>query len=190
MTPHAGFAVAMVVRWAVFCKGAGLVHPSPSGRATSIWNGATHSSSVQVRMFGLPSGSSAGVAWYPTKDTLSRMPHDARATDENGTGTLCVSSMTESTAPFAPQYQLKSAARYTVELETSMSRCGTLWDVPYPITGLITSTPGIEPPKFGVFRFAGWQPPPPVAGCGQCPVVGFGVFSFVTPAPPHQRLPV
>src|SRR5512134_2436910 len=43
---------------------------------------------------------SAVVAWVvPAKPDALRMPHDARILVENGTGTRCVRSITESTSP-------------------------------------------------------------------------------------------
>src|SRR6266567_4806953 len=75
-------------------------------------DGAMQKMSPHVSNALLASGVAACVT--PANDESFRMPHDALMLFLNGTGTLCTSSTTESIAPAAPQYTLKSAARMTV----------------------------------------------------------------------------
>src|SRR6266571_4090547 len=87
-------------------------------------NGGTQKMSVHVSKPLLLSNDALGAR--PANDESFMMPHDALTVALNGTGTLCTSSTTESIAPAAPQYTLKSAARMTVAVTASRSRIGKL----------------------------------------------------------------
>src|ERR1041384_8188174 len=127
-------------------------------------------------------------AAIPTNDESLRIPLEAFRVGLNGTGIRCVTSMTESIRPAAPQYTLKSAARATDAVIASQSRVGKLRTVAYASTWNSESTPG-SAPAVRLTDGCGKPGRPHVPPLGeQLPPLGLTVFSFAAPAP--QRGPL
>src|ERR1041384_164561 len=112
---------AIGVSRAWFCRCATGV---PVQFSVIVGAGARQKMSDHVSSALLPSAVLAAVT--PTNDESFRMPHEALMSCRNGTGTLWTTSITESIAPPAPQYTLKSAPRYTEDVTASRSRIGVL----------------------------------------------------------------
>src|SRR5262245_45211012 len=100
---------------------------SPAPRYVSA--GATQKMSDHVNKPLFPSCVFAATVPPSVNEESFRIPQDARIAVLKGTGTLWVTSMTESIAPPVPQNTSKSAARVTVDVSASMFRCGRLGTV-------------------------------------------------------------